>query len=452
MTVREADVVVVGGGAAGLMAAIAAARGGASVVLIEGNERVGKTILKTGNGRCNLSNTAIEGAGGAAPYNHPAFVASVLERYGCEAVRAFFADLGLLTTVDAHGWVFPRTRVANSVLDVLLGEMRRQGVGVYTGHAALDITHGITHDASHGITHDATHNVANGKTQNQAQDAPQKHGSSFLITTAQERFAGRALVCACGVTPLLATMGAPGVVSSQPVLGPLQTNTAPLKGLDGIRANCRIRLLDEGVLSGRETVLTEEDGEVLFRSYGISGIAVFNVSRFARPGLSLSLDFFPEFSLDELRSLLVERSKRCRGTRPGSNHSLSNNSNPGVSGILDGMLHSRLAQAVLRRLEGTADSSAEGIPLPRLAALLTDYRLSVTGGPSSTQAQVTRGGLATQGFESHNLQSRLVPGLFAAGECLDIDGPCGGFNLHWAWASGLVAGEAAAQCALNRIP
>jgi predicted Rossmann fold flavoprotein len=407
MAVREADVVVVGGGAAGLVAAVAAARGGTSVILIEGNERVGKTILKTGNGRCNLSNTAIEGAGGAAPYNHPAFVAPALGRYGCEAVRGFFADLGLLTVADAQGWVFPRTRVANSVLDVLLGEARRLGVDMHVGHAAQDVT----------------------------RDRARAHGPSFIVTTAQERFAGRALVCACGVVPLLAAVGPHSVLPPQPVLGPLRTNTVPIKGLDGIRAGCRIRLLDEGAASGGAAVLAAEDGEVLFRSYGISGIAAFNASRLAQAGHSLSLDFFPELPLDGLTALLAERRQR----RPDA----------AAASLLDGMLHSRLAQAVLRCLGGTAEAGAEAgaeaIPLPRLAALLKDYRLTVTGGPTSAQAQVTRGGLATEGFDPQSLQSRLVPGLFAAGECLDVDGPCGGFNLHWAWASGLVAGEGAAH-------
>jgi predicted Rossmann fold flavoprotein len=394
MLACESDVLIVGGGAAGLMSAASAARMGASVCLVERTGRVGRKILATGNGRCNLSNVSIDEAGAAARYNHPAFVAPTLTRYGCEAMRAIFEEFGLLTICDERGWVFPRTRSANSVLDVLRGEVERRGVVMHTDRGV---------------------------------DCVIATASGFCAEAGDERFAGRALVLACGVASLCGTAGLlrdvepQRMVAPTPVLGPLKTDVAPLKGLDGVRVDCLLRLLDDGEL------IAKERGEILFRRFGISGIATFNLSRFARAGHEVSLDLFPEYTESGLCSLLAV-------------HARTHAHDSGPT-FLDGMLHPRLAQAVSRY------SGVSGVAEPRdkmlngLANIMKNYRLRVRGGPDEAQAQVTRGGLAVDGFDPATLQSYSQPRLFAAGECLDVDGPCGGFNLHWAWASGLVAGE-----------
>jgi predicted Rossmann fold flavoprotein len=214
-------------------------------------------------------------------------------------------------------------------------------------------------------------------------------------------------------------------VAPTPVLGPLKTDAAPLKGLDGVRADCLFRLLDDGEL------VAEESGEVLFRRFGISGIAAFNLSRFARAGHEVSLDLFSEYTESELRSLLAARTR-----------TYVHDCGPS---FLDGILHPRLAQAVFRRSGTPGAAEPDSTTLSKLAAIMKDYRLRVRGGPDEAQAQVTRGGLVVDGFDPATLQSRSQPRLFAAGECLDVDGPCGGFNLHWAWASGLVVGKNAAK-------
>jgi predicted Rossmann fold flavoprotein len=400
MSAYESDVLIIGGGAAGLVAAASAVRAGASVCLVERAERVGKKILATGNGRCNLSNASIEGADASAHYNQPAFVAPTLARYGCEAIRVVFEEFGLLTICDERGWVFPRTRSANSVLDVLRGELERQGVVVRAGCGVDRIT-----AAGHG----------------------------FCAEVGKEQLASRALVLACGVAPLCGATGLlrdiepQRMVAPTPVLGPLKTDAAPLKGLDGVRADCLLRLLDNGDL------IAEENGEVLFRRFGISGIAAFNLSRFARAGHEVSLDLFPEYAESELHSLLAARAR----LHP---HDFG-------PSFFDGLLHTRLAQALFRRL-GTSEAIRPNDKMfSKLANMMKDYRLEVLAGPDETQAQVTRGGLAVDGFDPSTLQSRSQPRLFAAGECLDIDGPCGGFNLHWAWASGFAAGQNAAETA-----
>jgi predicted Rossmann fold flavoprotein len=420
--VYASDVLVVGGGAAGLVAAVVAARAGAAVTLLERGERVGKKILATGNGRCNLSNTAIEGTSGSAYYNNPGFVAPTLERYGCEATRAFFEELGLLTIADERGWVFPRTRSANSVLDVLWGQVQRLGVEVHTGCAARRLSTGAR-DVRGG------HDVHDVRDENGENDKNGGRGR-LLVETGERDFVARAVVLACGVTPELEALACQQTLEPTPILGPLKTTTEPLKGLDGVRVNCRVRLLDE------HTCVEEETGEVLFRSYGVSGIAIFNLSRFASPGQELSLDLFPEFTEAELTTLLAERLRMLAG-------SLRSSVELSAADFFGGMLPARLVSVVLRATGLRPAATLEPAALPRLAHALKDYRLVVRGGPTEAQAQVTRGGLDPQRFDPAALESRTCPGLFAAGECLNIDGPCGGFNLHWAWSSALIASTAA---------
>jgi predicted Rossmann fold flavoprotein len=415
---QGADVLVVGGGAAGLVAAIAAAYTGASVAVIEQGSRVGQTILKTGNGRCNLSNTTIEGPESAARYHNPAFVAPTLERYGCEAIRAFFSDLGLLTVIEGGDRVFPRTRSANSVLDVLRGEATRLGILIFNDY-----------EAKHIETFD----------------------SGCRVACQTGFFTGGSVVLACSVAPLLDSLAGFSTVPSRPVLGPLRTEKPPLKGLDGVRAQCRVTLYDG------EGAVAREGGELLFRDYGVSGIVVFNLSRFAEAGQTLSLDFFSELTVEEMESLLIERWERNPCVQAGE--------------FLSGMVHARIAQALAgavglkadarmdtrakdgtdARMEDGMDTRAKGNMLAKMAGILKDYRLTVTAGPDRTRAQAIRGGLAIEGFDPATLRSRLCPRVFAAGECLDVDGPCGGFNLHWAWASGLVAGENAGLVSRNAV-
>jgi predicted Rossmann fold flavoprotein len=399
----KTDVLIVGGGAAGLMSAIAAAREGASVLIAEKESRIGKKILATGNGRCNLSNTAICGEDAPVYYNQSVFVASVLKRYGCATIRSLFEEFGLLTTADEGGWVFPRTRSAHSVLAVLLNEAKRQGVDIQTNWETLRI------------------------------EATREENGGFLAEAESKSVSAKALVMACGARAGVTLCADIPSVRPTPIAGPLRTESDPLKGLDGIRARCLIRLLDAGVL------VAQEAGEILFRRYGVSGIAVFNLSRFAVSGQELSVDFFPEYAEPELRSLLLARWRGRLCDRSRGHSSVS------AGEFLDGLLHTRLAQAILRRVGVNATEGAEEPLLDDLAGVMKDYRLVITGGPDIAQAQVTRGGFALGGFDPMTLQSLVWPRLFAAGECLDVDGPCGGFNLHWAWASGLVAGQQAGK-------
>jgi predicted Rossmann fold flavoprotein len=412
-------VVVIGGGAAGLTAALAAAYAGAKVCIVEKNERLGKKILATGNGRCNLSNEHICAGHTLPEYHHSEFARPTLARYDCEKIKEFFAKRGLLVTSDARGWVYPQTKWANSVLDVLVNEIVRQGIECELGLEVLDVK-------------------------------PSKHNEPKLYQVIRQnkpaRFAD-AIILATGLSntapALLQSLQELDRQEARPILAPLATQTAPLQGLDGVRANCTVTLY-----RGRQ-ILTSEYGEVLFRSYGVSGIVSMNMSRFAEAADVLSLDFMPGFSPKDLHTMFVSRLAHLGTAHVFSEDSALADRRPSAHisahDFLVGLVHTRIASVLLKAAQISPDAPMAEAYLKPLAAQLKSYKLEVKGVAKPEQAQVMRGGLAVTGFNPSTLESRVYPGLFAAGEALDVDGPCGGYNLHWAWASGLVAGQCAAQ-------
>ena len=372
-------VAVIGGGAGGLCAAIAAGRAGADVVIFEQANRVGKKLLKTGNGRCNLSNTHVS----PEHYNRPDFVEPTLREYFCEELLDFFGSLGLWTITDEEGRVYPRSDTAASVLDVLRLECEEMEVG---DRCSMEIT---------GI-------------------APQGHGFYLTARTGETFFVDHVIVATGGGTSLLRPLGHK-MVPFSPILCPLKTDAESIRGLTGLRCACRAELIRRG-----KSIYTE-DGEILFRDFGVSGILVLNLSRYALPGDTLSLDLLPELPLDALtKKLAVQKALRRSG-----------------ADLFTGIFHRRLGEAIARRAK--SDDPAE------LAHIIKNYRLSILGPGDTQHAQVTRGGADTAGFDPETLESCRVPGLYAVGEALDIDGACGGYNLHWAFASGLRAGRSAAR-------
>ena len=389
-------VAVVGGGAAGICAAIAAARAGAPVVLLEAGPRIGKPILATGNGRCNYTNTGIVGAGAAALYRNAEFVAPTLERYPCERVLRFFRELGLEPAADKpQGRVYPRTNMAASVVDVLRLELECLGVVELTEFKVASLE--TADDGTWAVT------AADGRTVH----------------------AG-AVVLASGGAASLPQVAGHRVVEPRPVLCALGTDTAPIKGLDGVRVDCRATLRD----GTTDKVLSSEEGELLFRTYGVSGICIFNLSRFAKPGDRLCIDLVPELDESVLVNLLDARKRR----RPDLE----------VRRFLLGLFPRVVGLALLQRAGIDPHVLGGGVDMKVVARAAKRFELEVTGPENIQNAQVTRGGLAVDGFDAMTLASRTAPGLFAAGEALDVDGPCGGYNLHWAWTSGLVAGQSAA--------
>jgi len=396
-------VLVIGGGASGMMAALTAAEDPHNqVIVLERQNRVGRKLLATGNGRCNLTNLL------ASPSHYhgaqPDFVKPALTAFSVDATLAFFRELGLITVAEESGKVYPFSDQANSVVDVLRFALEHRGVELRCGCEVQSIS---------------------------------TKARGYNVKTAEEAFYCDKLIVACGGSAggklggtdlgykLLRSMGHT-VTSLHPALVQLKTDTSATRSLKGVRADAGLTLKRNGI-----TVL-ENTGEVQFTDFGISGPAVFELSREAAFGgsLVLLLDLIRPMDEDTLCSYLFQK----QNTMPEIP----------LEDFLTGILHNRLGRVVLKQagfdLTCRSDSLSEK-DLHRIAHLIKYYPMTVTGVMGLELAQVTAGGVLTSEFRPDTLESRLHPGLFATGEVLDIDGDCGGYNLQWAWSSGRLAGK-----------
>ncbi|MDO4268286.1 MAG: NAD(P)/FAD-dependent oxidoreductase [Eubacteriales bacterium] len=412
MTVRRMSmgrqVIITGGGASGLAAAIAAAREGAQVTVLEHMDRVGKKILSTGNGRCNMTNLSLK----AEHYrcSQKQFPMKVLDRFSVWDTLTFFDEIGIITK-SRNGYIYPNSDQASSVLDSLRLEAERLGVRMETGCRVARL-------------------AQNGK-------------KGFLAETDRGDFFGDRLILACGSKAAPKT-GSDGsgyelargfghrIITPLPALVQLRCRGAFLKQLAGIRCDAVVKLASEG------RILAADAGELQLTDYGVSGIPVFQVSRFASVALhegrrvSVLIDFLPSKSMEETRQFLDQRQKRLGYREAGD--------------FLTGVFSKKLAQVLLKEA---------GIPLslpvsqirPRqageLAGLIKQFSMEVTAANSFDQAQVCCGGVDTREIRPDTLESRLVRGLYLTGELLDVDGVCGGYNLQWAWSTGITAGRCA---------
>ncbi len=395
-------VLIIGGGASGMMAALTAAENpDAQVTLLERQSRVGRKLLATGNGRCNLTNLHAQPA--CYHGRQPEFVRPALEAFSVADTLAFFRSLGLLTTAESSGRVYPFSDQANSVVDVLRFALEQRGVAVRCGCEVQAIG---------------------------------KKARGYTVKTAEESFYCDKLIVTCGGAAggklggtdlgyrLLSSMGHT-VTELRPSLVQLKADTSFTRSLKGVRADAGLTLKRGGV-----TVLTGQ-GEVQFTDFGISGPAVFELSREASLGGEqvLLLDLLRPMTEEELRDFLAQR-RQAAPELP-------------LEELLTGALHNRLGRVVLRQSGFDLSRPARSLTeqeLARIAHQIKFFPMTVTGVMGLELAQVTAGGVLTSEFRPDTLESRLCPGLFAAGEVLDIDGDCGGYNLQWAWSSGRVAG------------
>lgn len=406
---KNRTVGIIGGGACGLTAAIAAARAGARVTLMEHMDRVGKKILSTGNGRCNLTNYRMEPE--CYRCGQKDFPMKVIGGFGVEETLEFFKHLGIVPK-DRNGYVYPNSDQAASVLDVLRWEVERLGIKVLLSCHVSDIK-------------------------------PQRDGG-FLILTGEGKIHTDALVLATGSKAAPST-GSDGsgyelakalghkVIKPLPALVQLRCQGTLYKQLAGIRTEARIRLFVDGVC------MAEDTGELQLTDYGLSGIPVFQISRYASRALDqgsrvrAGIDFMPSWKEDEAFRLLKKRAAMLRDKPVGE--------------LFTGMLNRKLSQ-VLIKLSGT-DSSApcESLgnrQLERICHQLKSYEAIVMSVNPFSNAQVCCGGVDTREVNPDTMESRIRTGLYLAGELLDVDGICGGYNLQFAWSSGWIAGRSAA--------
>lgn len=399
------QVLILGGGASGLAAAIIASECGACVTVLERSDRVAKKLLATGNGRCNLANT-----GALAYYGDEEFAQAVMARMDAEAVRGFFERLGVPTRPDSTGRVYPACNQAAAVVDALRLRLAQNGVRIVTKAEAAAIV-------------------------------PAADG--FCVKTSAGDFSAQRVIVCCGglAAPKLGAANAYGLLTklgcrmmpTGPALTPVETNKAAVKGLSGLRMPVKLTLCD-----GKRPVAAAQ-GEMLFADYGVSGVCVMQLARDAhnllkRGGMPvLYADFSPAMGLGDYRM------ERCAPRDPYANEKRMLRY---LQERETYMPQEDLLLGALPRLlrEKLPKASAE-----ELARLLCAYPLPVTGVRGYDQAQVTQGGIDTKDFSPETLEHRSIKGLYACGEILNVDGDCGGYNLQFAFACGMLAGEHAAM-------
>ena len=397
-------IIIIGAGASGMMAALTAAEvPGRRVILLERQQRAGRKLLATGNGRCNLTNT------GATLENYHGenrdFAAPALDAFPPQAVLNFFRGLGLVTVEEYGGRVYPLSDSANSVLDVLRFHLEARGVELKAAEPAREV---------------------------------KREKQGFTVVTDSGRLHADKLIVACGGAAGAKLGGVSDGYELLKMLGHKRTAlypslvqlvTAPEypRALKGVRADCALRLY------AGENLLAESGGELQFIETGVSGPAVFDLSRAAATngkGLVLSADFLRGYEEAALFGLLKQRCETLPALPAGD--------------MLTGIVHNRLGKMLIKYAGLNAAASLRELndeAFEKLTKACKDFRLPVQGTEGFDKAQVTAGGVKTTGFNPETLESWFVPGLFACGEVLDIDGDCGGYNLQWAWASGRLAGR-----------
>lgn len=392
------NIIVLGGGASGLAAAIVAARNGAHVSVFDKADRVGKSILATGNGRCNIANAAT----GSAVYHNADFVERVFRICSPHDALQFLSSCGLLLRQESDGRLYPQANKATSVLDALRLTASKLGIREVCGRNVVGVS--------------------------------RLQSGEWLVSFQGTIPAVRcdAIVIACGKgfnEQLLADVSSNQIYCRPfvPVLGPLRTDTDVLRGLDKIRVKCSLTWYSPS--SDVQRIV--ELGEVIFRTFGISGIAAFNISRFAQPGDRLSIDLLPSFARD--------------ASLPYLNRRLASLGSPSWRDFFCGMMLPPVARAVCGVAGVAYDGASDSAYLDRVDSALRTFPLICRGIGDPRLCQVHRGGIAVRSCDSTTLGLRGAYGLYAAGEALDVDAPCGGYNLHWAWASGMIAGQSAAR-------
>lgn len=368
------------------------------VTVLEAGEKAGRKLLATGNGKCNLTYGSkippIAYRGG-----NPAFAGTALERFTRQDTINFFESLGMLTR-EKNGGIYPYTEQAKTVCSILLNAISKKGIHLKTRERVMRIV---------------------------------KKQEGFLVETETWHYHADAVILACGssAAPALGGSGSGYMLAEQcghsvrpvlPALVPLKTSEKRLYTLAGLRSHASISLLADGIKC------FEASGELQWTSYGISGIAVFQVSRFAAAALqegrkvTAVLNLLPDQSLEELLGLL-SRLQDMPAAR-----------------LFSGIFPEKLAAVLLRWYGVNPSGYLPQEQIRKILELAMHLPVPVTGTLDFEYAQVCAGGVDTGSICPETMESVLVPGLYFAGEMMDIDGACGGYNLQWAWSSGYLAG------------
>lgn len=399
-------VAVIGGGAAGLVASIVASRSGADVTIYEKMNKVGKKILATGNGRCNYTNMNLSFSRYHGKNINKA--EKVLEFFDLEKTLKFFEDLGIYPYVDESGKVYPNSLQSSSILDVLRYEVERLNIKEITEFEVKELRH--------------------------------NKDKFSIIGSSETYYADKVILCLGGkASPHLGSNGdgyklaeffGHKIIEPFPALVQLKLKGKFFKRITGIRFDGIVRSMTD------KKTIREEEGEILFTEYGISGPPILQISRMVLDEMNkgenvyVSVDMFPELNKNDLYEILRDRFSRI-GYKT-------------LEDSLIGFINKKLISVVLNE---SGFENKEIIcgklnkkDIYKIIDILKEWKFEVTGHNTWEQAQVTAGGIDLSGVKPETLESNKVKGLYFAGEILDVDGDCGGFNLQWAWSSGYTAG------------
>ena len=392
---------IIGAGASGMAAALAAAENkNVQVILMERQAKVGKKLSATGNGRCNLTN--LHAMEGGYHGNAPEFVQPALKTFDVEKTLNWFEDLGLYTVAEDSGRVYPYSDQASSVVDVLRFALEKPNIQLMLGFEVTKL---------------------------------KKVDGGFRVESNGESVFCDKLIVACGGlagTKLGGSMFGYKFLRGfghkctklRPTLVQLKSSWSGCAAVKGVRANCHAAIYHNDQLHAEST------GELQLTEWGLSGPVMFEVSRDACQGLGewkCVLDFLPDMDQDKLEQMLLRRRETSWRAED----------------LLTGILHTRLGK-VLTQAAGISGyvpiAQLEAEEIGEVARTVKHFEVMLTEPLGMDSAQVTAGGILTEEFDPETMESKLVPGLYACGEVLDIDGDCGGYNLQWAWSSGRVAG------------
>jgi len=400
------DVAVIGAGPAGILAAISAAQSGANVILCEKNEAIGRKILATGNGRCNISNTTI-----TADRYHGTDVSTAMPILNSFNATTYFESIGVLLKEEDRGRLFPRTNQASSVVDALKAELNRLGVIVKTGYTVKGLLPGKPWTML-------------------GENGDEISAATVILTTggrAAHQFgsSGDGLFWAKNLEH--------DIVPIHAALVPLETEETWVKDIMGIRLTSRVRLFaDNNEIASRE-------GDIIFTHFGISGPAVMGLAREVDPllaagkSVTIVLDLTPDLSNEKLDTTLATLA--------------SSDGKKLVRSNLSGLVPKNIIPQIMAMAGVNIDQKAAETSKKQrqdIIHAIKNFKLTASKVRPLKEAQVTAGGISLPEVTA-DLESKKVPGLYFAGEILDIDGDSGGFNLQWAWASGKLAGDAAAR-------
>jgi hypothetical protein len=409
----DTQIIVIGGGASGMAAAISAARAGASVMVVEKNEKIGRKILSTGNGRCNFTNADM---GNAFYYGaSPRFVDTVLNQFGVEDTVHFFEEEGMLC-IQKNGYYYPSSMQASTVRDLLERMAYEAGVHLVCDCKVTSLVYKKKEHIFELRTSKGTYRADGVIVAAGGKSAP-KLGSDGSINLSLRRLGHN-------------------IVAQYPALCALYSDAPYTKHLAGVRADAAVTLYID------DKKIRTFHGEIQFTDYGISGIVVFQLSRLAAYALEEKktvralVDLFPNDTTEHITRYLNDRAEHFKGRGYT------------IQQYMQGILHEKLVSAIL-----TACRLKNNIPLDTLGSdtfshlcdTMKHLTFPVTATADFERSQVTAGGIDTNQLEEGTLISKICPNLAFAGEIIDVDGICGGYNLQWAWSSGYVAGKSLAK-------